>query len=51
MRCVNISASAVPDIALSTVILNLEFLTCKKAKWLQVGIQQMKAEPKLRRGV
>ena len=44
MRCANIGASNVPDIALSTVILNLEFLTCEKARWQQVGIQQKKAE-------
>ena len=46
MRCAKIGASNVPDIALRTVILNLEFLTCEKARWQQVGIQQKKAEPK-----
>jgi hypothetical protein len=32
MRSGNIRASAVPDSAMSTVILNLEFLTCEKAR-------------------
>jgi hypothetical protein len=32
MRCVTIRASAVPDSAMSTVILDLEFLTYEKAR-------------------
>jgi hypothetical protein len=44
MRYVISGANVVPDIALSTVVLNLKFLTCEKTWGQQAGIQQKKAE-------
>jgi hypothetical protein len=44
MRYVISGANVVPDIALSTVVLNLKFLTCEKTGGQQAGIQQKKAE-------